>query len=65
MKKFVILLLSVMFIACVVPVKTEPRVVPISNRCCDSFNNVRCVMAPAAQVGSACYCFNQGTGHVC
>lgn len=36
-----------------------------SNQCCDTANVVRCTMPEMAPLGSRCYCYYQGFGHVC
>lgn len=64
-------LISILFVACAIVAVSAPekqadaQVVLYSNRCCDGWGYVRCVINPPAPVGYGCWCYNQGAGVVC
>lgn len=43
----------------------EAQPVVVSNRCCDAWNNVRCIQVNFTPVGNPCFCNGQGYGHTC
>jgi hypothetical protein len=66
MKKYICGIFAALAIAVVIAPeqKAEAQVV-YSNRCCDSWNVIRCVQDNFTPVGYPCYCYGQGYGHTC
>ena len=66
MKKVIASVLAALSIAAIAlpEHKAEAQIVLWSNRCCDSWGNVRCIINPTP-VGNGCFCYGQGTGFVC
>ena len=68
MKKVIGAILTALVLTAVVAPehKADAQVVVYSNRCCDSYGYVRCILVNGAfPVGSACFCQGQGYGTVC
>lgn len=44
--------------------QADAQVIVYSNRCCDAYGYVRCIINPSP-VGTGCWCYYQGAGVVC
>lgn len=67
MKKFFAVLMVGVLAMCATIVEEQPAQaqVVVSNRCCDSAGNIRCVLGAFYPVGNGCFCYGQGYGWVC
>jgi len=65
MKKIIIVTLIGIGIGILGASKDAGAQVLLSNRCCDTFNVVRCLQVNFTPVGGPCFCVGQGNGHTC